>query len=102
MGTDDKLIKSLDDKGWKAAEVENYGIFKYKFDGDKLLVYGIDGDAKKKAIKDGKVKGTVDDNSAKFTDTTENLARFVKESDDSLWNTKEPMHLERVDAGKKP
>ena len=102
IGKDDKLIKSLDDKGWKAAEVENYLLLKYQFDGDKLLMLGIDGDAKKKAIKDGKVKGTVDDNSAKFTDTTENVARFVTESGDSLWNTKEPMHLERVNVGKKP
>jgi hypothetical protein len=102
VGTDEKLVKSLDDKGRKAVDVDIYTLYRYRFDGDKLVMHGIDGDAKKKAIKDGKIKGTIEDNSVKFTDTTENLARFVKESDDSLWNTKEPMHLERVDAGKKP
>ena len=35
-------------------------------------------------------------------DTTQNLARFVQEAGDSLWNTKDPGHLERVDVGKKP
>jgi hypothetical protein len=68
-------------------------------DGDKLLMLGINEDAKKKAIADGRIKGTVDDNSAKFTDTTENLARFVEDAGDGFWNAKAPMRLERVDAG---
>ena len=40
------------------------------------MVYEIDGEAKRKAIERGKAKGTLKDNSAKFTDTTENLARL--------------------------
>ena len=93
------LIKHLDEKGWKAVEVDSYTLYKYKFDGDKILVYGMDGEAKQKAIKSGKIKGTIEDNSAKFTDTTENVARFVKEAGDSLWATKEPGRLERVNIG---
>lgn len=102
VGKDDKLVKSLDEKGWKAVEVESYTLYQYKFDGEKVLVYRIDGEAKEKAIKDGKVKGTAENNSYRFTDTTQNLARFVQEAGDSLWNTKDPGHLERVDVGKKP
>ena len=74
--------------------------YRHKFDGDKLVVYEIDGEAKRKAIERGKAKGTLKDNSAKFTDTTENLARFVSEAGDSLWATKTPGHLERVNLGK--
>jgi hypothetical protein len=102
VGTGEKPIKKPDGNGWNAANVQSYMLYQYKFDDGKLVMHGIAEDAKKKAIKDGKVKGTVDDNSAKFTDTTENLARFVKEAGDSLWNTKKPGHLERVDVGKKP
>ena len=102
LGKDDKLSKSLDEKGWKAEAVDSYMLYKYKFDGDKLVMYGIDEEAKRKAIKSGKVKGTVGNNSAKFTDTTENVAHFVMEAGDSLWGMNNPGQLERVDMGKKP
>jgi hypothetical protein len=102
FGKDEKSVKGLDEKGWNAADVDSYTLYKYKFDGDKLLVYGIDAEAKEKAIKSGKVMGTVGDHSAQFTDTTENVARFVAEAGDSLWNTEKPGRLERVDVGKKP
>ena len=95
ISRDDKLVKSLDEKGWKAVEVDNYMFAKYKFDGDKLLLYGMDGEAKKKAIRGGQIKGTVENNSGCFTDSTENVARFVKEAGDSLWMNK-PEHLERI------
>ena len=81
--------------------MDTYTLYRYKFDGHKLVVYGIDEEAKKKAITSGKIKGTVENNSAKFTDTTENVARFVKEEGDSLW-TKEPGRLEPVNLGTKP
>ena len=84
MGAGEKPIKNLDDNGWNASNVQSYMLYQYKFDGGRLVMYGIDGNTMKKAIKDGKVKGTIEDNSARFTDTTENLARFVKEAGDSL------------------
>ena len=64
----------------------------------------MDEEAKQKAIESGKVKGViiVQSNPAKFTDTMKNVARFVKEAGDSLWNTKEPGRFERVSLGKKP
>ncbi|MGO9111497.1 MAG: hypothetical protein ACLP9L_19895 [Thermoguttaceae bacterium] len=37
-----------------------------------------------------------------FTDTTVNLARFVAEAGDGLWNTEEPFSLKRVNVGKNP
>ena len=35
---DNKLVKSLDEKGWKAADVDCYTLLKYQFDGDKLVM----------------------------------------------------------------
>ena len=101
IGRDDKLVKSLDEKGWKAAAVDNYTLYRYEFEGDNLLLYGIDEQAKQKAIESGKITGTVENNSAKFTDTSENVARLVKDAGDGLW-TKEPGRLERMNMGKKP
>jgi hypothetical protein len=99
---DKKLVKRLDEKGWKAVEVDNYTFLKYQCDGDKLVVYLIDESAKQEAIKGGKIKGTVDNNSAKFTDTTKNVARFASEAGDGLWNTQDPCRFERVEVGKTP
>ncbi len=103
VGTNEKPIKNFDDNGWKAADVQSYMLYKYKFDGDKLLVYGIDKEAKQKAINSGKVKGGTEPNGlVMFTDNTENVARFVLEAGDSLWDTSKPGQLERVAVGKKP
>jgi hypothetical protein len=100
---DKKLVKSLDEKGWKDVEVDCYTFLKYQIDGDKLLVWSIDEDAKQKAISSGKVRGVKEpDQPAKFTDTTKNVARFVKEAGDGLWDTKNAGRLERVNVGKKP
>jgi hypothetical protein len=100
---DQAVVKRLDEKGWKAVDVDCYTFLKYKFDGDKLAMWIIDEGAKDRAIKDGKVKGVVEPfDLSKFTDTTDNLARFVAEAGDSLWNTKEPFALARLNAGKKP
>ena len=99
----EKLVKRFDKKGWKAADVDCYTFFKYKFDGDKLVMWIIDEQAKQNGIKAGKVKGVAEPNKiAKFTDTTENVARFVAEAGDSLWDTQEPSRLERVSVGKRP
>jgi len=42
VGTDEKPIKNMDYNGWNAANVPSYMLYKYKFDGDKLVVLGID------------------------------------------------------------
>ena len=100
---DKKLVKRLDENGWNAANVDCYTFFKYAFDGDKLVLWAIEESAKGRAIQSGKVKGAAKPcEISKFTDTTANLARFVAEAGDSLWNTEEPCALERVNVGKKP
>ena len=90
----EQQVKLLEEKGWKA--VDSYLILKYRVDGDKMVVWGMDGDAKKRAIESGKVKGVIENMPPKFTDTTENVARFIAEAGDGLWNTKEPGQFERV------
>jgi hypothetical protein len=56
----------------------------------------------RKAVNAGSVKGIMKNNAAQFTDTTENVARFVAGAGDGLWNTKDQGQFERVKAGKKP
>ena len=98
-----QYVNTLNENGWKADAVNSYMLVKYQFDGDKLVVWTMDEHAKAKAIENGEVTGLpsrIDPNSS-FTDTTENVARFVKEAGDSLW-TKEPVQFERMSLGKKP
>jgi hypothetical protein len=93
----ERQVKLIEEKGWKG--VESYFIFKYQIDGDKLLVWVMDGDAKKRAIEGGQIKGVAEKNKpAKFTDTTENLARFVSQAGGSLFPN-DPIKLARVEGG---
>jgi hypothetical protein len=98
---DPKQVKHLDENGWKPETVDCYTFLRYEVQGDRLTVWLIDEQAKERAVKDGKIKGVMKDNIAQFTDTTENVARFVAEAGDSLLNTKEPGRLERVKMDKK-
>ncbi len=102
LGGNNKLAKSLHENGWNAVEADSYTFYWYKFDGNRLLVYGIDEEAKQKAIKSGKVKGKFENNSAKFTDTTENVARLVAGAGNGLWDTMNPSEFERVSIGTNP
>jgi hypothetical protein len=87
-------VKRIEDKGWKAAD--SYLIFKYRVEGNKLLVWVMDGNAKKRAIEAGKIKGVIKEHQpARFTDTTKNLARFVAAEDKALYPN-EPIRLERI------
>jgi len=100
---DKKQVRRLNDKGWKADLVDSYTFLRYQEDGDKLTAWVIDEDAKQKAIRGGKIKGVEQANRpARFTDTIDNLVRFVAGAGDSLWNTKEPAHFERVTSAKRP
>jgi hypothetical protein len=100
---DKKLVKVLDEKGWRPDAVESYTFLKYQVEGDKLVVWLVDEGAKERAIRGGKVKGVIAENKpARFTDSAETVARFVAEAGDSLLNMKDVSHFERIDAGKKP
>jgi hypothetical protein len=97
----EEQIKTLEEKGWKPDTVTDYIILKYRVDGDTLLIWTMDVDAKERAIKAGQIKGIVRTEkdsftkTVEFTDTTENVRRFVASAGDGLFN-KEPLRLERV------
>ena len=95
----EQQIKLLEEKGRRPELFTNFFLPKYKIEGDRLLLWFMDGDAKRQAIESGKIKGLIrkekSTTTVRFTDTTENLARFVASAGDSLFS-KEPIRLERV------
>ena len=93
-------VKLLEEKGWTAETVADYSIFRYQVAGDTLTVQWMDGDAKKRAIEAGKIKGKIEkdqdgNDRAHFTDTIENLAKFVAEAGEDLFS-KDAVRMERV------
>ena len=78
---------------------DSYFILKYRVERNVLLAWPMNNEEKKKAIETGKIKGKIhDDNGgtvARFTDTTQNLAKFVAAADSSLFSDK-PLRFERV------
>lgn len=102
-GQPDRFCEEKGEEGRKAKTADSYHIFKYQVDGDRLLVWKMDGNAKARAIEGGSIKGIAKRERLgriEFTDTSENVARFVAEAGDSLFS-KESLRLERIDAGKK-
>jgi hypothetical protein len=96
----DAQVKLLEDKGWTAETVNAYLILRYQVTGDRLTIQWIDGDAKKRAVEAGKIKGKIEKDQdgnarAMFTDTTENLAKFVAEAGDDLFS-RDVLKLQRV------
>jgi hypothetical protein len=88
-GMDADKIKSMGDAKWKPSMADGYFIYKYEVNGDKLAIAGMDQKQKQAAIKDGKIKGTTENN-PRFTDTTETLVRFLASTDaEKLFYTKE-------------
>jgi hypothetical protein len=93
---DEAKIKDFDQNGWDAEKVEGYYFVKYKLDGDKSTVWSIDTAVRKDAIKTGKIKGVIgEQGESHFTDTTENVVKFLTAAGDGLWNS-EPGHMERI------
>jgi hypothetical protein len=93
--TDASQLKLLEEKGWTNEAVKSYLILRYQITGDTLTIQWIDSDAKKRAVEAGKIKGTIEKDQGHFTDTTENLAKFVAEAGDDLFS-KDGLRLERV------
>lgn len=90
----------LEETGWTTEAVRGYLILRYQISGDAMTIQWIDGEAKRKAIEAGKIKGVIqkDRNGATpvhFTDTTENVAKFVAKEGDALFS-KDVLRLERV------
>jgi hypothetical protein len=94
----DEQLKVLEEKGWTAETVHAYLIFKYQIKDDVLVVQGMDKDAKQRAIESGKIKGVIEKDrftTVRFTDSTENLAKFVADVGDELFS-ESVVRLERV------
>src|SRR3972149_2295873 len=70
-------IKTMKDSPWEPSLADGYFIYKYEILGDNLTIAGMVPEQKEEAIKTGKIKGTIEGNKIRITDTTENLARFV-------------------------
>jgi hypothetical protein len=88
-GLDAEKIKTLGDAKWEPSMADNYFIYKYDITGGKLTMACMDPKQKQAAIEAGKIKGTKENN-PRFTDTTENLARFIASPDaEKLFFTKE-------------
>lgn len=96
--TQDQLA-SLQETGWKAGLFNSYSLLKYRVEGNALLIWPMNRDAKEKAIQAGKIKGEIkrdkDAPRIRFTDTPEHLAQFVAATDASLFSDK-PLRLERI------
>lgn len=93
-------VKLLEEKGWTAGTVGDYSIFRYRVTAETLTVQWMDGDAKRRAVEAGKIKGQIEKDQdgtarAHFTDTAENLAKFVAGAGDGLFS-KDVLKLERV------
>jgi hypothetical protein len=97
---DEAKIKDFGQNGWDADKVEGYYFVRYKIEDNKGTVWSVSNDARKEAIKAGKIKGVIEDQGdSRFTDTGENVAKFIAGAGDSIWNS-EPGHMERVVAKK--
>lgn len=97
---DASQLKQLQETGWNAGAFDAYYILRYRAEGDRLHLQLMDGGAKRGAIEGRKVAGKIEkDNDgnehAYFTDTPENLARFVSEASDTLF-VRDGITLERV------
>ena len=74
----------MEKNGWSVEADDSFFFLKYQLEGDTLLVRMTNSSATKQAVQAGKIKGMIrkpkdKDNreTVRFTDTTENLARFV-------------------------
>ena len=90
----------LEEKGWTDETINKYLILRYQITGDVLTLQLIDQEAKKRAVEAGTIKGVIEkdrdgNTRVHFTDTTENLAKFVAEAGDDLFS-KDVLRLERV------
>jgi hypothetical protein len=101
-GGDQQHIKLLEEKGWNPEAAGGFFLLKYAVEGDALTVWPMDADAKRRAIEIGKIKGLIEKqqyvDTIRFTDTTENVARFVAGAGDGLFSkdAKKVLRLERV------
>lgn len=94
-------VESARVQGWKDRKIRSFLIMKYELqpDGDRLLVWGMQGSAKIAMIEAERIKGQLkqQDHSTlgRFTDSSENVAKLVADQSERLYDGK-PLVLERV------
>lgn len=93
---DDKDVDQFDKPGWKPSLVKGYILVKYKIENDSLTLWNMDQEAKRRAIDDGKIKGTITKNAVYFTDTTENVAKLLTGKKVGDYFTKKPAKGVRI------
>ena len=98
-GATQEQLASIRENGWQADMLDSYILVKYRVEDDGLLLWAMNKEAKKKAIQDGKIKGEIKEGDGgtriRFTDTTENLAKFVAAAGDGLF-ADEPLRFKLV------
>jgi hypothetical protein len=98
-GATQEQLTSIQENGWQADMLDSYILVKYRVEDDALLLWATNKDAKKKAIQGGKIKGEIKEGDGgtriRFTDTTENLAKFVAAAGDALF-ADESLRFKRV------
>lgn len=92
----DQQAKSLSESGWRPEAAKVYWIIKYQVQGDTLALQFMDPDARKQAIKAGKIKGIVEGKKAVITDTTENFRGVIAAGGGKNLFSKKVVKLERV------
>jgi len=89
-------IEKMDSSGGNPGLVKGYCIVKYKIEHDALLLWTMNLDAKRQTIESDRLKGTVAENSATFTDSPEKIAAFLASPDGAKLFAEKPLRYERV------
>jgi len=98
VGAEQGQIDSLQKAGWKGEMFEAFILVKYRVEGDVLLLWPMDPQAKRRAIESGRIQGEIKEGLVpriRFTDSAENLRRLIASEGDKLFSDK-PLRLERV------
>jgi hypothetical protein len=95
---DERDVARLSKAGWNTKLIKSYCLVKYAVKGDSLTVWIMDPASQRELIKSGKIKGVVNKDSGRFTDTSENLAALLSAPESAkLFQNKDLMHrYERV------
>jgi hypothetical protein len=85
---------------WRAGDVKGYLPFKYAIKDEKLTIWFMDGDASKKLVAAGELKGMVKKGfvtTVRLSEPTDRLRKFVQtDAGKSLFTEKTKVVLKRV------
>ncbi len=94
-------MQLLVENGWTDDSLSAYRILQYEIAGDVLTFQFTKNETWRQAVESGKIKGLIEPDERgltrlRCTDTMENLATFVAEAGDDLFESKGEMRLKRV------